>query len=200
MIVNVEYRCPECEKVFNCPANLASHRRWHKPKDGTTTTGGKRRQIQNDLNHERLSDLAANERLREPQTEDEEEGDLGCEECGKRFRKMPALRKHLFTHDRLRELNGEKLRDLNHERLSDLAIHERLRELPPNTNNNNTSPNSKSYSIAELLSPRKRASPDLLATPGNLLSHLATAGHHFHHRPPPPLISIATALSTAKSM
>lgn len=25
-------RCDECNKSFNCPANLASHKRWHKPK------------------------------------------------------------------------------------------------------------------------------------------------------------------------
>ncbi|VDO69182.1 unnamed protein product [Heligmosomoides polygyrus] len=36
-IAHEEYRCPECEKIFSCPANLASHRRWHRPRDQTET-------------------------------------------------------------------------------------------------------------------------------------------------------------------
>ncbi|CAI5450670.1 unnamed protein product [Caenorhabditis angaria] len=32
-IAHEEYKCPDCDKTFSCPANLASHRRWHKPRE-----------------------------------------------------------------------------------------------------------------------------------------------------------------------
>lgn len=69
-IVLLEYRCPECGKKFNCPANLASHRRWHKPRE-----------------------QAAPKR---DATSDENQ--FPCIECNKSFKRMAYLKKHQATH------------------------------------------------------------------------------------------------------
>lgn len=73
-IVHVEYRCPECDKVFNCPANLASHRRWHKPRPNKETS-----------KLEESSDVTSGDHF-------------PCTECGKRFRRVAYLRKHQAVH------------------------------------------------------------------------------------------------------
>ncbi|KAL0869193.1 hypothetical protein ABMA27_007473 [Loxostege sticticalis] len=72
-IVHIEYRCPECDKVFNCPANLASHRRWHKPRVPGAT------------------------KRRDPPSLDA--GRFPCQKCGKLFRRQAYLRKHLLAHE-----------------------------------------------------------------------------------------------------
>jgi transposase-like protein len=105
-IVHVEYRCPECGKVFNCPANLASHRRWHKPRPATNSN----RQSapakilpsnQNTENNGNQNEANVDNAMFLIPTDlsiSNDEGQYKCETCGKKFRRQAYLRKHRQTH------------------------------------------------------------------------------------------------------
>ncbi|KAM7395897.1 hypothetical protein PAMA_007256 [Pampus argenteus] len=100
-IVRVEYRCPECDKVFSCPANLASHRRWHKPKPQSGASGAP------NLESDKTSGKAAPDEAKDssdrdtpspgPSESGSEEGLYDCNHCGKKFKRQAYLRKHLAS-------------------------------------------------------------------------------------------------------
>ncbi|XP_078131330.1 insulinoma-associated protein 1a [Sander vitreus] len=102
-IVRVEYRCPECDKVFSCPANLASHRRWHKPKPQSGSSGGQH--LESDkaaASGKTASDEAKDTSDRDtpspgPSESGSEEGLYDCNHCGKKFKRQAYLRKHLAS-------------------------------------------------------------------------------------------------------
>lgn len=85
-IVLLEYRCPECGKQFNCPANLASHRRWHKPRK---EAAGSKKENRNTINQVQAV----------PEKKLPEES-FDCGECGKKFKRAAYLRKHQLTHQK----------------------------------------------------------------------------------------------------
>uniref|UniRef100_UPI00398EF041 insulinoma-associated protein 1a n=1 Tax=Pristiophorus japonicus TaxID=55135 RepID=UPI00398EF041 len=96
-IVRVEYRCPECDKVFSCPANLASHRRWHKPRPpglGTKHTEPRDRRSEAGAAPDRDTPSPGSA-LSESGSDD---GLYECYQCGKKFKRQAYLRKHLLAH------------------------------------------------------------------------------------------------------
>ncbi|XP_058055684.1 insulinoma-associated protein 1b [Anopheles bellator] len=93
-IVLLEYRCPECGKRFNCPANLASHRRWHKPRDQTGAKKGgagpsaaaAASPVERNEGHQSDSDGGASK--------------FRCKLCDKTFKRAAYLKKHQQTHNK----------------------------------------------------------------------------------------------------
>uniref|UniRef100_A0A8C3NGH5 Uncharacterized protein n=1 Tax=Geospiza parvula TaxID=87175 RepID=A0A8C3NGH5_GEOPR len=93
-IVRVEYRCPECHKIFSCPANLASHRRWHKPRPGPSAEGAASAPPGKENSPERRPPHGG-----APGPGGGPGGEaFACPCCQKRFRRQAYLRKHLGTH------------------------------------------------------------------------------------------------------
>ncbi|XP_061461985.1 insulinoma-associated protein 1a-like [Rhineura floridana] len=90
-IARVEYRCHECSKAFSCPANLASHRRWHKPRGGS---GGHVGGTKENESPEGAGN-APRGALPHPGAA---EGSYCCAHCPKRFRRRAYLCKHLALH------------------------------------------------------------------------------------------------------
>lgn len=91
-IVHIEYKCSECEKVFNCPANLASHKRWHKPRPQATAKKSK-------------VDVVGGQENNNKSVTDTHR--FVCKPCGKYFRKDSYLRKHYQTcYPYSRAMNG----------------------------------------------------------------------------------------------
>ncbi len=104
-IVHVEYRCPECDKVFNCPANLASHRRWHKPRPNGPNTKSSTNSMTKSVGNEGRNGLIPGMTLLDRQTPSpnnpqvkSEEAQYECVTCGKKFKRQAYLRKHMANH------------------------------------------------------------------------------------------------------
>uniref|UniRef100_A0A3P9MWI7 Insulinoma-associated 1b n=1 Tax=Poecilia reticulata TaxID=8081 RepID=A0A3P9MWI7_POERE len=100
-IVRVEYRCPECDKMFSCPANLASHRRWHKPRTSTGAPAGAAPPADRDTPSPGLSESGS------------EDGSYDCQFCGKRFKRQAYLRKHIIAHQALQKKEASNQSPLN---------------------------------------------------------------------------------------
>lgn len=108
-IVRVEYRCPECAKVFSCPANLASHRRWHKPRPVPATTRASEPETTARAEAREATGGSSDRDTPSPGGVSEsgsEDGLYECHHCAKKFRRQAYLRKHLLAHHQALQAKG----------------------------------------------------------------------------------------------
>ncbi|RUS88164.1 hypothetical protein EGW08_004061, partial [Elysia chlorotica] len=121
-IVHVEYRCPECEKVFNCPANLASHRRWHKPRAtnaAQATKPSKPQTSQKSLGKPRTKGthtfgkqpMYSEVLLKKDTPGNRKDAPWKCHLCGKKFLRQAYLRKHCQTQHSSHQLLASEISD-----------------------------------------------------------------------------------------
>ncbi|XP_029773773.1 insulinoma-associated protein 1 [Suricata suricatta] len=108
-IVRVEYRCPECAKVFSCPANLASHRRWHKPRPAPAATRASEPETAARAEAREATGGGSDRDTPSPGGVSEsgsEDGLYECHHCAKKFRRQAYLRKHLLAHHQALQAKG----------------------------------------------------------------------------------------------
>nr|XP_061798932.1 insulinoma-associated protein 1b-like [Nerophis lumbriciformis] len=112
-IVRVEYRCPECDKMFSCPANLASHRRWHKPRSNGVPAVAPPSTKPEMAKMTPAGVKSASDEAKDASDRDSpspslsesgsEDGSYDCHFCGKRFKRQAYLRKHIMGHQVLQK-------------------------------------------------------------------------------------------------
>lgn len=108
-IVRVEYRCPECAKVFSCPANLASHRRWHKPRPAPAAARVSEPETAARAEAREATGGGSDRDTPSPGGVSEsgsEDGLYECHHCAKKFRRQAYLRKHLLAHHQALQAKG----------------------------------------------------------------------------------------------
>ncbi|KAL3313910.1 hypothetical protein Ciccas_007480 [Cichlidogyrus casuarinus] len=88
-ILQTEYKCTECSKIFYCPGNLASHQRWHKSWDETGSSAK-----QPEEKHVRTNCFLVRNLL---VAEDTEQG-FSCDRCHKTFAQAEQHEAHLLEH------------------------------------------------------------------------------------------------------
>ncbi|XP_029569616.1 insulinoma-associated protein 1b-like [Salmo trutta] len=133
-IVRVEYRCPECDKMFSCPANLASHRRWHKPRAQSAAGIPSTPSIKSEIAKIPPSVKSTPEEAKDPRIDllsdrdtpspgmsesGSEDGLYNCQYCGKRFKRQAYLRKHILGHQALQNKMFEDHAFQNSERVEE---------------------------------------------------------------------------------